>query len=242
MHDNCCLDPDELNLQVTASNPTNNATLGAVILDPLNVISPTDITVTGTVTVSELTSCPAKVEIQATTDDCSGNTVDTATQNGNAVVLVEDTIPPVVSSSVATSSLWPPNHDLVSIGFASFATDGCDANVTDSLITAVWSDEPEEGPHAPDAADVSSDLRLRRERAGSGDGRVYLMITHATDACGNTSFACSVVDVPHSNGKKAQASIAQQVAEAQGFCNGNGGAPPPGFVQVGLSPASGPKQ
>ena len=78
---------------------------------------------------------------------------------------------------------WP-------IGFQATATDGCDDQVAESLVTAVFSDEPEEatgdGHHAPDAADLDVDLRLRRERGGNGDGRVYLLVSQATDACGNT--------------------------------------------------------
>jgi len=33
LHDNCCLDIDNLGLEVTASNPTNNLTLGSVVID-----------------------------------------------------------------------------------------------------------------------------------------------------------------------------------------------------------------
>lgn len=215
-------------------------------LDPLLVLSERDIRVTGRVMVSDLTSCPAEVKVSASASDCSGNVVSTADQNGDAVVLVEDSIAPNVSSSVVLDILWPPNHDLVPIGFQATATDGCDDQVAESLVTAVSSDEPEdatgEGHHAPDAADLDADLRLRRERSGTGDGRVYLLVSEASDACGNTGFACSVAGVPHSGSKASLELIQQQMNAAKAFCEAGAGAGPPCFIAVGVVPATGPKQ
>ena len=134
---------------------------------------------------------------------------------------------------------WP-------IGFQATATDGCDDQVAESLVTAVFSDEPEEatgdGHHAPDAADLDAEVRLRRERSGNGDGRVYLLVSQATDACGNTGFACSVAGVPHSGSKASLQWVQQQMSAAKAFCEANAGAAPPGFIAVGLAPAAGPKQ
>ena len=244
IHDNCCLDADALNLQVSATNPTSNAKLGPVELHPLQILSERDIRVTGRVMVSDLTSCPAEVKVSASASDCSGNVVSTAEQNGDAVVLVEDSITPNVNSSVVLDVLWPPNHDLVPIGFQATATDGCDDQVTESLVTAVFSDEPEEatgdGHHAPDAADVDADLRLRRERSGNGDGLPPRL--PATDACGNTGFACSVAGVPHSGSKASLQWVQQQMSAAKAFCEANAGAAPHGFIALGLTPATGPKQ
>jgi len=244
IHDNCCLDADALNLQVSATNPTSNAKLGPVELDPFQILSERDFRVTGRVMVSDLTSCPAEVKVSASASDCSGNVVSTADQNGDAVVLVEDSIAPNVNSSVVLDILWPPNHDLVPIGFQATATDGCDDEVAESLVTAVFSDEPEEatgdGHHAPDAADLDADLRLRRERSGNGDGLPPRL--PATDACGNTGFACSVAGVPHSGSKASLQWVQQQMSAAKAFCEANAGAAPPGFIALGLTPATGPKQ
>jgi hypothetical protein len=172
--------------------------------------------------------------------------VSTADQNGDAVALVEDSISPNVLSSIAADLLWPTDHELVPVGFEANATDNCDAEVADSLVTNVFSDEPEEttadGHHAPDAADLDSDLRLRRERSGKGDGRVYLLVSQATDACGNTNFACSVAGVPHSGSKASLQLLQQQKSAAEAFCEANAGAAPLGFIAVGLAPAAGPKQ
>jgi hypothetical protein len=139
IHDNCCLSPDTLNLQVTATNPTDNATLAPVVLDPPTVLSPTDVSVNGTVPVSDLTSCPATVRIEASAEDCSGHAASTVTAATGCEVDVIDTLPPVVTSTVSTDVLWPPNHALVDVGLETVVTDGCDADVADSLVTSVTS-------------------------------------------------------------------------------------------------------
>src|SRR5207249_9163018 len=51
-----------------------------------------------------------------------------ATSTCTGTVTVTDTTPPVVTSSVGTSLLWPPNHDLEIVGLAASATDYCTAH------------------------------------------------------------------------------------------------------------------
>ena len=100
------------------------------------------------------------------------------------------------SSAVASETeLWPPNHKLVSI-----EVDGL-AGVT-ATIVSVFQDEPVDGlgdgSTSPDAV-LQSDgsAKVRRERAGGGDGRVYHLGFTATD--GERSCAGEVtVCVPHS--------------------------------------------
>jgi hypothetical protein len=249
LHDNCCLDPSEqgLGLGVTPSNPTGNLTVGNLVLDLPQVLSETDILVTGRVEVSGLTSCPAVLQIDARAQDCVGNVVDTELDGGADAIDVLDTIPPVVTSSVAVSRLWPPNHQLVDVGFARNATDNCDVEVAQSLVTRTWSDEAEDvatgaGRHAPDARDLDAALRLRAERQGRGDGRVYLLTSTASDACGNSDFACSTVAVAHDRSQASEALIAGQETAAQQFCDANAGTSPPEFLEIGLSGELGPKQ
>jgi hypothetical protein len=143
IHDNCCLDPATLNLEVVPSNPTANATFGHFVQDSLQVLGPRDILVNGHVVVSDVRSCRAVLRVDAAAADCTGHRVDTEVDGGSDGVDVLDTIPPMVSSSVALATLWPASHELVDVGFTAAAVDNCDAKVAQTLATAVWSDEPE---------------------------------------------------------------------------------------------------
>jgi hypothetical protein len=243
IHDNCCLDKDNLNLQVTPTILGGNASVGAVTLNPPQVLSSTDVIVTGEVVVSNLTSCPAVLRIDAAARDCEGNVVDTAVSGGEDMINVIDTLPPVVTSSAGVASLWPPNHELVDVGFLATVVDNCDAQVGTSLATAAWSNEEETlNPHAPDAADFAGALRLRAERRDSGSGRVYLLVSTAADACGNSAFACTVVGVPHSLSDASATLLAGDMTQAKLQCEAQAGAPPAGFFLQGQSPPTPPKQ
>jgi hypothetical protein len=111
----------------------------------------------------------------------------------------------------------------------------------------VFSDEDDEantgdGRHSPDAKEIAAgSLRLRAERRGGGDGRVYLIIPEATDSSGNRGFSCCTVAVPSSNSLAARTSVAIQAAAAQMSCAVDGTAPA-GYVAVGDGPVLGPKQ
>lgn len=103
---------------------------------------------------------------------------------------------------VATPSvLWPANHKMVTIEVLATATDNLDPNPTIRLIS-VTSNEPDNGLGDGDAAgdiDIVDDftLRLRAERAGKGDGRIYTLTYEARDFAGNVSQSTIEVSVPH---------------------------------------------
>lgn len=247
LHDNCCQEPDILDqLVITPSIPTSNASHGAAIIDDVEVISEWDIVVSGHIVVSALTSCPAELHIDAAWQDCSGNTVDTTVDGGSDTIDVIDTTAPEVESSVELSGLWAPDHDLEDVGFTSSATDNCDAGVANALQTTVWSDDSEtreaaDGVFAPDVAVSQDMLRLRAERMEPGEGRVYLITTGASDACGNSTVSCSAVAVPANSSPKAVTSIDSQEQAALDYCASNAAAPAD-FVQHGLADEVGPKQ
>jgi hypothetical protein len=160
-------------------------------------------------------------------------------------VTVQDVEPPRVFCSVADSSLWPPNHNLVNVGLTVSATDNCAGALP--LAVRIFGDEDDEmatgdGNFSPDAKDIApATLRLRSERRGDADGRVYLDLDSATDTSGNTGFACCTVVVPHSNSRAARESVALQAAAAQSYCAVSHAAPP-GYFVVGDGPIIGPKQ
>ena len=98
------------------------------------------------------------------------------------------------------------------------------------------------GKFAPDAKFPDSSLRLRAERRGTEDGRVYLIIASAKDASDNVGFACSAVTVSHGKRPGGLAAVEAQAAAATAFCKMNGGAPPAAYTQHGVSQEIGPKQ
>ena len=147
-----------------------------------------------------------------------------------------------VISSVSTPSLWPPNHNLVKVGLG--GSSGCPG----ATGISVFSDEDDQadtgdGNFSPDARDIAPvTLRLRSERNGNGDGRVYLVVAKATDASGNVAASCNTVVVPKSQSKKDQDAVNAQAAAAKAYCLAHTGAPPPGYFVIGDGPVVGPKQ
>lgn len=180
-----------------------------------------------------------------TTVTCTAT--DAAGNSGGCsfTVTVNDTQAPSLTCSVTTTSLWPPNHNLVNVGLAGSATDNCSPGAT--INVAVYSDEDDElesgdGNHSPDAKDIAlGTLRLRRERNGNGDGRVYLIIVTATDAAGNVSRCYKTVTVAQSNSSASQSAVAAQAAAALAHAQ-QFGTPPPNYFVVGDGAIVGPKQ
>jgi hypothetical protein len=129
-----------------------------------------------------------------------------ATDTAGAQVSVIDTTAPGLAVSVAPAELWPPNHRMVDVEAAVAAEDAC--GVPAVVLESVESSEPDDAPGTGDGAtavDVQGaepgaadfGLRLRAERAGSGDGRTYTVTYHAADGSGNSATAADVVRVPH---------------------------------------------
>ena len=163
-----------------------------------------------------------------------------ATDDSNTVTVtihVADTQGPDVTISLAKDLLWPPNHNLIDVGFSYSTSDNSGDAVTSSV--AVYSDEddltPETGDHSPDAKGA---LRLRAERSATGDGRVYLIVVTATDSSSNTTYACATVVVPKSMSAADVNAVNAQAAAAVSQC----GTIPAGYFLVGDGPVVGPKQ
>jgi hypothetical protein len=174
------------------------------------------------------------------TDACGNHSSCTQT------ITVLDKEPPTVTCSVRTSTLWPPDHDLINVGLAASATDNCDGSGL-PVTVQVFSDEdelaPASGNFSPDAKNLGvGTLRLRSERRGDADGRVYLIVTKVTDSSGNTGSCCSTVTVTHDQSAASIASVAAQAAAAQAYCDSHNGAPPPRYFVIGNGPIIGPKQ
>lgn len=129
--------------------------------------------------------------------------------------------PPVIACEVDPQIMWPPNHKMREVTIVANASSDVAALPTDLVISClVSSDEPdsarpgdrggdvngEDGHTAPVSVDLEYDadegayvgtLRLRSEREGSGDGRIYSLATTAEDIFGQTGSDDCIVFVPH---------------------------------------------
>lgn len=133
------------------------------------------------------------VEVIAT--DSSGN-ADTCSFD----VTVNDVEPPVIDSfGTRPRVLWPPNHRMRNVTVDYTATDNCPGPIT--CVLTVTSNEPQNGPGGNNTVDWEildeHHIRLRAERNGPGQGRVYTIGVECTDQHGNSSSADTFVVVPH---------------------------------------------
>lgn len=104
---------------------------------------------------------------------------------------------PTLSMTVSPNSLWPPNHKYKTVT----ATPTASADVADIELVSATSNEPDNGQGDGDTANdivIVDDLtvKLRAERSGNGNGRVYTLTWKATNACGATAIASATVTVP----------------------------------------------
>jgi hypothetical protein len=120
-------------------------------------------------------------------------------------ITVNDVEPPVITASVGSSCLWKPDHELQDVRLRLAVSDNCTPASQIAVGVQVTSDErPQanegDGIFSPDAVvtgtGVNRVVRLRRERMGLTDGRVYLIRITATDAHHNSSLKILRVGVP----------------------------------------------
>ncbi|RKH55880.1 DUF7507 domain-containing protein, partial [Corallococcus llansteffanensis] len=179
----------------------------------------------------------------------SSDTPDATPTNNSATALTHASNPaPVATSSITTSSLWPPNSKLLNVGLRGRVTDNCPGA---TLKVLVFGDEDDQTPtspgvvHSPDAKDIApGTLRLRAERVVSGNGRVYLIILKATDSGGKVGVSVQTVVVPSSQCPADMNSVNNQAAAARAYALAHNGNPPPGYFAIGEpgAPVIGPKQ
>ena len=103
---------------------------------------------------------------------------------------------PDTSEAVASPAvLWPPNNKMVDIEIEG-VTDP-DGDTVTIVIDSIYQDE-RVGKDGPDATGLDTPTaRVRAQRKGNGDGRVYTIHFTATDAAGNASEGTVQVGVPH---------------------------------------------
>lgn len=174
-----------------------NYTLGTPTVN-INQVNANEVSVDGSVLVSDLTSSPARLAISVTATDACGS--DT---NNFAEAVIEDTTPPEIDVSVDPETLWPPNHKMADITATVTATDNCPG--TSYVLTSVTSSEPDDGLGDGDTAgDIEGtafgtpdlEFRVRKERSGLNDGRDYMVVYTAEDGSGNTTEDAAIINVP----------------------------------------------
>ena len=141
-----------------------------------------------------------------------GSTVTvTATDDdgGSATKSISITLnrpPSCTAVSSSLTQLWPPDHTLQLIVLGG-ATDP-DSDTLTYAITSVRQDEPTngtgDGDTAIDAVNAGPGaVRLRAERSGNGDGRVYTITFTVSDGKGASCGGSVQVTVPKSASKPA---------------------------------------
>lgn len=111
--------------------------------------------------------------------------------------------PPDCSGALAQMiRTWPPNHQLEPVTITGVTDpDGDPVTIT---VTGISQDEPVngagDGDTCPDATIVGGAARVRVERSGNGNGRVYTIAFTAADGFGGMCSGSVDVCVPHDGG------------------------------------------
>jgi hypothetical protein len=125
---------------------------------------------------------------------------------------------PDCSGAVASvSEVWPPNHGFVPVSVTG-VTDP-EGGPLSIRVTAVNQDEALEPNTCPDAVISGEAVRVRAERSGHGNGRVYSIAFVATDSQGGSCTGEVEVCVPHDQGAGHTCVKDELVANSLGPCN-----------------------
>jgi hypothetical protein len=132
---------------------------------------------------------------------------DGAASDEVTIEVIADSTPPELVLAFDEDELWPPNHKLH--GYAAGAlvesvSDDCsELDADDVSFARGTSDEADEGlgdgnfPHDVVFHDHCTEVELRAERSGLGDGRVYHLFLKVADEAGNETVDSVAISVPH---------------------------------------------
>jgi hypothetical protein len=115
------------------------------------------------------------------------------------ITVVENRPPEVQSATAELTAPGPPNGDFSPVRIGGVTDpDGDPVTIT---VTGVTQDEPLVGRGerrtCPDATIEAGAASVRRERSGTGNGRVYTIAFTATDNKGGVSHGSATVCIPH---------------------------------------------
>jgi hypothetical protein len=168
-------------------------------------------------TVTAQDACGSTITNDAPPEFHVGSTTVTFTatdSHGNstrcsATVKVVDTTQPTIAVKLEPLLLPKPDHEYRTIAVADLVasvSDVCDGSVglSSLRVVSVASDEAEDAPGGGDGATMDdavvvcpNSVRVRAERQGPGNGRVYTITYTASDLSGNRTTVDCHVYVPH---------------------------------------------
>jgi predicted extracellular nuclease len=109
--------------------------------------------------------------------------------------------PKIAGVSVSTQTLWPANHKMVDVAVNYQVVSACPVICTLSVSSNEPLNGTGDGDTSPDWIVVDAhNVKLRAERAGTGNGRVYTITITCVDDAGNTSNQTVTVTVPLNQG------------------------------------------
>ena len=194
-----------VSLQLTASDPDSDVVaFGAIGLPNGLVIDPA----TGLISGAPAAGSAGSHQVTVTAGDGNGGSASVTFTWLVTVPIGINQLPVCLAAQPSVSSIWPPNHQLVSIDVLGVTDpDGGQPAIT---ITRILQDEPTntvgDGNTWIDGFGVgTSTARVRAERTGNtkvpGNGRIYQIFFTAADAQGATCSGSVFVGVPHDQGQ-----------------------------------------
>jgi hypothetical protein len=164
-------------------------------------------------TVKDVTETVVTLTVDLDPDDAVNKNNDLLSKRSKDLDDVKITVNPDLEDPVITGiseplAMWPPEHQYLTYTIEDFVysvSDNCaDISLDDLKISQVTSDEPEDAKadgHTKDDMVISSDgrsVKLRAERQGGGNGRVYTITVVAKDDNENVGRGLFQVIVPAS--------------------------------------------
>ncbi|MDQ0873656.1 hypothetical protein QFZ77_002315 [Paenibacillus sp. V4I3] len=109
-----------------------------------------------------------------------------------------DRTAPILAIQLDKTSIWPPNHQMVTVSAVVYSSDAA-SGVASVVLTSITCNEPDsgEGDIGADLGTTATSFSLRAERLATGTGRIYTITYTITDQAGNKSTSVSTVIVPH---------------------------------------------
>jgi hypothetical protein len=142
---------------------------------------------------------------------------------GGGTVVIVDTVAPTITLNGNAIAIWPPNksyHTINVTDLVASAGDSCDSSVDLNrvVISKVTSDEGTSASGDIIIAPNCKSVRLRADRNGNGNGRVYTITFLVRDTWGNSTTTTAIVTVPHEQGNGSNAVDSGTAYTVNGSC------------------------